>query len=147
MLTIKPTPQAAALLAFRHADVVISVYFPKGWYDKSHLVQLKPKRIQYRSYKKFSEVGFLEELKNADFNFHENKPNFNYDSLVNKFSELVNKHAPLKSKTLRGNHAPFMNKEFQKAIYTRSRLKNISNKTNLMKIGVNTKNNGIYVLV
>ena len=56
-------------------------------------------------------MGFLEELKNADFNFHENKPNFNYDSLVNKFSELVNKHAPLKFKTLRGNHAPFMNKE------------------------------------
>ena len=82
---------------------------------KTHLVRLKPKRIQYRSYKKFSEVGFLEELKNADFNFHENKPNFNYDSLVNKFSELVNKHAPLKFKTLRGNHAPFMNKELQKA--------------------------------
>ena len=43
---------------------------------------------------------------------------FNYDSLVNKFSELVNKHAPLKFKTLRGNHAPFMNKELKKAIYT-----------------------------
>ena len=56
---------------------------------------MKPKRMQYRSYKKFSEVGFLEELKNSDFNFHENKPNYNYDSLVNKFSELDNKHAPL----------------------------------------------------
>ena len=61
------------------------------------------------------------------------------------FSELVNKHAPLKFKTLRGNHAPFMNKELQKAIYTRSKLFSI--KTNLMKIGVNTKNNRIYVLV
>ena len=77
----------------------------------NHLVRLKPKRIQYRSYKNISEVGFLEEFKNSDFNFHQNKPNFNYDSLINKFSELVNKHAPLKFKTLRGNHAPFMNKQ------------------------------------
>ena len=94
----------------------------------NHLVQLKSKRIQYRSYKNISEVGFLEEFKNAEFNFHKNKPNFNNHSLINKFSELVNKLAPLKFKTLRGNHAPFVNKELQKAIYTRSQLKNISNK-------------------
>ena len=99
-----------------------------GTLIKTHLVRLKPKRIEYRSYKKFSEVEFLEDLKNADFNFLENDPDFNYESLVNKFSELVNKHAPLKFKNLRGNQAPFMNKEFQKAIYERSRLKNIFNK-------------------
>ena len=32
--------------------------------------------------------------------------------------------APLKKKILRGNDAPFMNKELRKAIYTRSRLRN-----------------------
>ena len=32
--------------------------------------------------------------------------------------------APLKKKILRGNDAPFMNKELRKEIYTRSRLRN-----------------------
>ena len=57
----------------------LSYHHMIGTLMKTHLVRLKPKRIQYRSYKKLSEVGFFEELKNADFNFHENKPNFNYD--------------------------------------------------------------------
>ena len=36
----------------------------------------------------------------------------------------MEKHAPLRKKFIRGNHAPFMNKELRKAIYTRSRLRN-----------------------
>ena len=36
----------------------------------------------------------------------------------------MEKHAPLKKKFLRGNQAPFMTKEFRKAIYNRSRLRN-----------------------
>ena len=38
--------------------------------------------------------------------------------------EAIDKHAPLKKKLGRGNQAPFMNRDFQKAIYTRARLKN-----------------------
>ena len=41
-----------------------------------------------------------------------------------KFLVIINKHAPLKKKIVRGNNAPFMNKEFQKEIYVRSRLRN-----------------------
>ena len=48
--------------------------------------------------------------------------------LTNKFSEIVENHAPLKKKIVRGNNAPFMNKELRKEIYTRSRLKNKLNK-------------------
>ena len=40
-----------------------------------------------------------------------------YDNLVDTFIEIVDKHAPLKIKFLRGNEAPFMNKELRKAIY------------------------------
>ena len=36
----------------------------------------------------------------------------------------MEKHAPLRMKFIRGNHAPFINKELRKAIYTRSRLRN-----------------------
>ena len=34
------------------------------------------------------------------------------------------KHVPVKKKTLRGNHAPFVSKKLRKAIYTRSRFRN-----------------------
>ena len=44
-------------------------------------------------------------------------------TLTNNFEKVVNKHAPLKKKTIRGNDAPFMNKEIWKAIYTRTKLK------------------------
>ena len=40
----------------------------------------------------------------------------------------VDKHAPLKTTVQRGNTAPFMNQQLQKAIYTRSRLKKRLNK-------------------
>ena len=35
----------------------------------------------------------------------------------------MEKHAPLKKKIVRGNHAPFITKDLRKAIYKRSRLK------------------------
>ena len=36
----------------------------------------------------------------------------------------MEKHAPLRKKLIRGNHAPFLNEELRKAINTRSRLRN-----------------------
>ena len=53
-----------------------------------------------------------------------NDPNVNYKSITENFLEGIDKHAPLKKKLVRGNQAPFMNRDFQKAIYTRTRLKN-----------------------
>ena len=41
---------------------------------------------------------------------------------------MMNNHAPLKSKTVRGNNVSFMNKDWRKTIYERTRLKNIYNK-------------------
>ena len=52
-----------------------------------------------------------------------NDPNVNYKSITENFLEAIYKHAPLKKKFVKGNQLPFMNREFQKAIYTRTRLK------------------------
>ena len=60
----------------------------------------------------------------ANFDFFKNDPNQNYNLFTNKFLGIVNKHAPLKKKIVRGNKAPFMNREFQKEIYVRIRLRN-----------------------
>ena len=44
---------------------------------------------------------------------------------ISKFIlEVANKHDPIKKKTIRRDHASFVNKELRKTIYTRSRLKN-----------------------
>ena len=97
---------------------MISTFF------KASSSKLRTKVIYYRSYKKFNESDFLCSLKKANFDFLKNDPNQNYNLLTDKFLGIVNKHAPLKKKFVRGNNAPFMNREFQKEIYVRSRLRN-----------------------
>ena len=97
---------------------MISTFF------KACLSKLRTKVIYYRSYKKFNESDFLCSLKKANFDFFKNDPNQNYNFLTDKILGIVNKHAPLKKKFVRGNNAPFMNREFQKEIYVRTRLRN-----------------------
>ena len=91
---------------------------------KSYISRLRPKNVHYRSYKNFDEEKFLSDVKEADFSFKASNPDENYLVLTNVFSNIVNKHAPLQKKILRGNDAPFMNKELRKAVYTKSRLRN-----------------------
>ena len=87
----------------------------------------RPKVITYRNYKKFDEEKILNDLKETNVRIDEKDPNQNYQSLT-KTLLAFQKHSPLKKRIVRGNQAPFMTKEFQKAIYTRSRLKNKMNK-------------------
>ena len=65
--------------------------------------------------------------KNQKLKQDEENSESSYSIISNKFLEVVNKHAPLKIKVLKDNHSPFVTKEFQKAIYTRSKLKNKMN--------------------
>ena len=62
-----------------------------------------------------------------DFNEISSKDNA-YSALSDKVREVIDKHAPLKTKFLRGNNAPFMTKELRKAIMNRSRLTSRYNK-------------------
>ena len=55
-------------------------------------------------------------------------PNKAYAEFCDTFKTILDKHAPLKLKVLRGNHAPFITKELSKGIMTRSRLKNKFNR-------------------
>ena len=47
-----------------------------------------------------------------------------YLSFSKDFRSVIDKHAPIKHKIIRGNNAPFMTKELRKAIMDRSRYKN-----------------------
>ena len=97
---------------------MISIFFKTCW------SKLKAKVIFYRNYKKFNKSNFLCSLKKANFDFLTNNSNQNYNFLTDKFVGIVNKHAPLKTKFVGGNNAPFLNREVQKEIYVRSRLRN-----------------------
>ena len=47
-----------------------------------------------------------------------------YEKLSEIFVDILNYHAPLKEKQIRGNHGPFMNKELSKAIMEKSKTRN-----------------------
>ena len=66
---------------------------------------------------------FLEDVKNTNFCFNSDDPNDNNELIRDLFSKIMNKHAPLKKKPLRGNQGPFKDKELRKAIYDRSILR------------------------
>ena len=58
--------------------------------------------MPYRNYKTFGESSFLKSCKQKKLEFVSEDPNENYNALTTKFSEVINKHAPL-NKYQRGN--------------------------------------------
>lgn len=66
---------------------------------------------------------FLSDVRMANFETDHCTADDAYDHITKTFCALVDKHAPSKSKILRGNTAPFMNRDLRKGIYTRSRLR------------------------
>ena len=83
---------------------------------------LPPKIIKYRNYKNFDEdeFRFLFKKRLNDFNTDD----ITVDIFKMTFLNVLNKFAPLKKKYLRANHSRFVNKELNKAIMQRSRLRN-----------------------
>ena len=86
----------------------------------------EPIKVKYRSFKNFNLFEFNDELKNALELY--DKPQMNYDDFKEIFMTTLEKHAPSKTKILRGNNAPFMSKKLSKEIMHRSKLKNNYNK-------------------
>ena len=98
---------------------------------KSHTVRLQPYKIQYRNYQGFSPDAFVNDLIHADLGaaLHYSKDaNVVYNDFCSWFRKVLDRHAPLKSKFIRGNQAPFMTKELSKGIMTRPKLKNKFNR-------------------
>ena len=83
-----------------------------------------PKVVHYRSFKHFDKNTFQRELKEQITNI------IHYDNFDDKFLEVLNKHAPMKQKTLRANEAPYMSKALRKAMMRRTQLANKFHKSN-----------------
>ena len=83
---------------------------------KAKITRLKPRKVYYRNYKNFDKPSFLLDLKSTNLDSSSIDPDENYIFLTNQFLKVVNQHAPLKVKILRGNHALFVDKQPRKEI-------------------------------
>ena len=88
---------------------------------KEHHSKAQPIKICYRDYKSFSGESFRKDLEES---LNSQPHVVTYGLFESIFLEVLKIHAPLKHKTIRGNHKPFMTKTLKKAIMTRSRFKN-----------------------
>ena len=76
---------------------------------KSSFKKCEPKVISYRDYNTFNEEEELRIIMSANRNYE-------YKTFEEIFLMVLNKHAPLKKKTIRGNNAPYMTKTLRKSI-------------------------------
>ena len=74
---------------------------------KSTYERLRPINIQYQCYKHFDKDDFLSDLQTVPFETVQNSHDSElaYEKFKMLFSKVVEKHAPLKRKVLRGNQA------------------------------------------
>ena len=87
-------------------------------------------KLQYRNYKKFEVHSFLQDVEQLP-------EKISYTEWEKDFVKTLNKHAPLKTKVIRGNHKSFITKNLRKAIMKRSALKkraNVSNNPEIIKL-------------
>ena len=94
----------------RMVVTVMKTTFPKA----------EPKIIYYRDYKKFNLHEFRRELRCE----LRNNVVIGYAHFEHIFLTVLEKHAPIKQRTVRANEKPFMTKVLRKAIMRRSFLKN-----------------------
>ena len=78
--------------------------------------------MNYKDYKNYNSCEFNKDLKRKLIN--DQTSNINYTHFQIIMSQVLEKHAPLKTKYLRANNSPFMTKQLRKMIMNRSRCKN-----------------------
>ena len=100
-----------------------SVIATKWWYYcfSEHLKTIFSRHIVNRDYKHFNQNEFLHELEleiNKGNFYNSDKP----DDFSNLFKAIIDKHAPIRQKKVRGKNTPFITKGLRKALMDRSRL-------------------------
>ena len=92
---------------------------------RSYYKKLPPKNILYRNVERFEKttffVDFDSRLIQSELYKNCQEP---YNKLTQIFSDVLDYHAPVKQKVVRGNQAPFMTKDLSKAIMMKAKIKN-----------------------
>ena len=125
-----------------------SLVFDTGLSDFHHMIccctklfapKRAPRKIKYRSMKKFQEEAYKKEIDRAPF--HVSEIFDDVDDVIwfrhKMVEDVINHHAPLKQKYLRKESVPYMNSELRKASLKRNQNRNkywkIPNKQNWEK--------------
>ena len=87
---------------------------------KTSFTKIPPNKFRYRKYKWFDKIRFLKDVSNLP-----EKANCTEEE--NHFLRVLNKHALLKSKVIRGNSKHFVTKTLKKSIMQISTLKKKTN--------------------
>ena len=82
--------------------------------------KLPPKTIFFRDYKNFDKENFDKDLILSLMS--NTNVSINYAQFSQFFEKVLDKHAPLKKRKVRGNQMPFMTKTLRQAIMRRSKL-------------------------
>ena len=107
----KTTTVSTGLSDFHKMTVtVLKTTFPKA----------KPKILSYRDFSKYIEGNFRRDLRSKLSGIRSN----DYETFEKAFLEVLNTHAPYKTKAVRANQKPYMTKQLRKAIMRRSYLEN-----------------------
>ena len=113
---------------FKHTST-----FETGLSDHHHLIysmlkttfkKEESKKFIFRDYKNFDNTNFQMDLESKLNNCPKK-----YGIFEKTFENVLNAHAPKKTKFLRGNQKPHVDKNLRKAIMKRSQLKNKANRT------------------
>jgi len=93
---------------------------------KMHAPRKLPRKIFYRSFKKFDESEFKRDVGNIPVGICQIFDDVDDIAWCHEklLSEVIEDHAPLKRKFLKKESAPFMNSELRKAIFKRNQLRN-----------------------
>lgn len=94
-------------------------------------IKLPSKVIFTRNLKCFNEQLFCYDLQSLDWSDIYWSPNISamWENFVSKFLGVVNKHAPLVERKVRGQQIPWMNDEIRQMIHNRDHYKRIANKS------------------
>ena len=108
--------------------------------------KLEPRIVYYRDFKYFCNNSFKESLQKTILQNLGIGCDEIYESFAASCNKILDNHAPVKKKYVRGNHSPFMNKSLSKAIMVRTRLRNIflKNRSEENKINYNKQRNLCY---
>ena len=90
-------------------------------------IKLKSKNIVYRDVKNMDFEKFENDVKNIPIDELHRFPD-PFEGYTTFFKSILDRHAPIKTKIIRGNNKRFMNKELSKALKDKSRIKNKFNK-------------------
>ena len=93
-------------------------------YSKSLFQKASVKIIKYRDQRHFDQKSFFMIWIVNYYKEIFTEIAMSHKKLSEIFVDILNDHAPLKEKPIRGNHAPFTNKELSKAIMEKSKTRN-----------------------